>query len=75
MNRRQRRYYRTVLLGVAAMGTLIWAAIDQFDIPPADMLHFFLVSILATAVVIVCAALVAGLWLLLRSALRRGRER
>ena len=36
MSRANRRYYRTILLGIAAMGTLVWAAIDQFVEPPDD---------------------------------------
>ena len=32
MSKASRRYNRTVLLSLAAMGVLIWAAIDQFDL-------------------------------------------
>jgi hypothetical protein len=54
------------------MGTLIWAAIDQFGIPVAEMLDLMLTTLLAVAVVIGGAAIVAGLWLGLRYLLRRG---
>lgn len=63
MSRSARRYYRTLFLGIAAMGTLVWAAIDQFDIPAAQMLEFFLVAVLATLVVIALAAVCVAIWL------------
>ena len=42
MARPRRRYLRTTLLSVAAMGTLIWAAIDQFGIPVEEMVDLLL---------------------------------
>jgi len=72
MSKARRRYLRTTLLGVAAMGTLIWAAIDQFGIPVAEMVDLLLITLLAVAVVIGVAAIVVCLWLGLRYLLRRG---
>ena len=42
MAKSRRRYLRTTLLGIAAMGTLIWAAIDQFGIPVKEMVDLLL---------------------------------
>ncbi len=74
MARKNRRYLRTLLLGIAAMGTLVWAAIEQFDIPPEEMLELFLASLLVLGVVIVAAAVVVALWQGLRYLLNRGGD-
>jgi len=72
MSKARRRYLRTTLLGVAAMGALIWAAIDQFGIPVAEMVDLLMTTLLAVAVVIGVAAIVVSVWLGLRYLLRRG---
>ena len=74
MNRAGRRYYRTTVLAVIAMSTLIWAAMDQFGISRQEMTELFLGAVLVVALVIVCAALAVLLWLGLRKLLRRDRD-
>lgn len=69
MSRANRRYYRTILLGIAAMGTLVWAAIDQFGIPWQEMLDLFLVTLLVAGLVIAVAACCVAAWLVLRKLL------
>ncbi|MEP1471557.1 MAG: hypothetical protein ABJK20_08635 [Halieaceae bacterium] len=71
MSKARRRYLRTTLLGVAAMGTLIWAAIDQFGIPVADMVDLLLTTLLAVGVVIGVAGIGVSVWLGLRYLLRK----
>ena len=71
MSKSARRYYRTILLGVAAMAVLLWSAIDQFGIAWQDMLHLFLATLLVVGLVIAAAALCALLWLGLRKLLHR----
>ena len=71
MNRARQRYYRTTVLAVIAMGTLIWAAMDQFGISRQEMTELFFGAVLVVALVIVCAALTVLLWLGLRTLLRR----
>ena len=72
MAKNSRKYYRTIILGVAAMGALIWSAVDQFGIPWEDMLELLLVTLAVVAVVIVSAALTVGLWIGLRKIRQRG---
>ena len=73
MSKSSRRYYRTIFLGVAAMATLIWAAVEQFDIPLDVMMDLLLTAVLVTAVVIGLAALVTLSWLGLKKLAQRGR--
>lgn len=65
MSKANRRYIRTIILAVAAMSSLIWAAIDLFGIDPQVMLGLFLATAIGAAGIIVAAgivvALVAGL--------------
>ena len=63
MNRAGRKYYRTVLLGIAAMAALIWAAVDQFGISWDEMLDLFLATLAAIGIVILAAALFALIWI------------
>lgn len=71
MSKATRRYYRTILLGLAAMAVLVWSAIDQFGIPWEDMLELFLGALVVVGVAIVIAALIALLWMGLRKLLNR----
>jgi len=67
----RRRYYRTIFLGVAAMATLIWAAMDQFGLTREEMTDQFLSTLLAVGVVIGLAAVTVGAWIGLRRLLWR----
>jgi len=71
MSRRARRYVRTILLGVAALGALVWMAIRQFDIPPSEMAQLFGASALLVLLIIGSAALVVAIWIGLRRLLRK----
>jgi len=66
VSRATRKYYRTVLLGVAAMAALVWAAVDQFGITWEEVLDLFLVTLMVIGIVIVAAALFVGAWIGLR---------
>ena len=72
MARAGRKYYRTIFLGVAAMGALVWSAVDQFGISWEEMLDLLLVTVAVIAVVIGAAAITVALWIGLRSILRKG---
>ncbi len=67
-----RRYTRTIILGVLALGSLVWMAVDQFGVPAREMGELALGTVLAVLVVIGGAALFAALWISLRRLLRRG---
>lgn len=71
MSRARRRYLRTIILGVAAMGALVWVAMEQFGISRQEMSGLFLGTLLAVAIVIGAAAAVVMLWMGLRRLMRR----
>lgn len=71
MTRANRRFYRTLLLGLLALGVLIWAAVDQFGIPWRDMSELLLGTLWIAGGAIVLAALCTLLWVGLRALLRR----
>lgn len=79
MSARNRRFLRTLLLGVAAMGVLVWVVVDQFDIDPREMLELFLGVLLASGMLMLAAAVTALLWTflskLMRGAARRKEQR
>lgn len=74
VSKANRKYYRTIFLGVAAMGTLVWAAVDQFGIPWRDMLALLLQSLLMLAAVIAAAAVCVALVVCLRRLLGSRHE-
>jgi len=60
---RRRRFIRTVLLGVAALGTLLWAAVTQVGVPVERLWSQLLATLLALLLVMLAA--IAGLLALL----------
>ena len=71
MSKASRKYYRTIVLGVAAMAALVWSAVDQFGIPWEDMLDLLLLTIAVIGATILAAAMGAGIWIGLRKLMRR----
>jgi len=53
------------------MAALVWAAVDQFDIPMEDVRELLLGTVLAVALVIGLAAVVVLIWMGLRRLTRR----
>lgn len=74
MSRANRRYYRTILLGLAAMAVLVWAAMDQFGISRQEILELLVATVLAVCLVITLAAGFALLWVMLRKIVQRDRD-
>ncbi|RLA46336.1 MAG: hypothetical protein DRR04_07320 [Gammaproteobacteria bacterium] len=74
MSRASRRFYRTIVLAVLAMASLIWVVIDQFGISQQEMTELFLGTVLIAVLVIICAAVVTLLWVGLRKLLRHGDD-
>jgi hypothetical protein len=66
-----RKHLRTLILGVLAMGGLVWTAMDQFDIPREVMLDLFLATAVGAGLVILAAGLAAVLLIGLRKWLSR----
>lgn len=74
VRRGARRYYRTLLLGVAALGVLVWAAVERFGVSRQEMGELLIGALLLTGGVIGVAALGAGTWIGARRLLRRRRR-
>jgi hypothetical protein len=71
VSRAGRRYIRTILLGTAALGALVWVAVDQFDIPLEEMLDLLILTVSVVGIVIVAAGLTLGVFVGLRKLLGR----
>lgn len=69
--RAAKRFRRTMVLGLLALATLVWAAIDQFGVPVDTVLELALGSALMVVTAIVGAGLFAALWIGLRRLFRR----
>ena len=74
MSRAGRRYYRTIALGVLALGCLVWVAVDQFGVSRSEVSEMFLGALLVMVLVIAAAALVVFMWMGLRKLLRRNSD-
>jgi hypothetical protein len=66
-----RSFYRTLFLGLIALGVLIWSAADQFDIPHRELAELFFGILWIVAGTIIAAAVFAGVWIGLRKWWRR----
>lgn len=75
MSKANRRFYRTVVLGLIALAVLVWAAIEQFGIPLQEMSHLLLITLWVAGGIIVLAAVCALLWVGLRKLLRQDGAR
>ena len=74
MGRAARRYVLRIILAVAALAALVWVAMDQFNIPRAEMQTLFVSTLLAMGLIIVAAAGCAALWIALRRLLGGERD-
>jgi hypothetical protein len=54
-----------------AMAALVWVAMDQFGISRQEMTGLFLGVVLVAVLVVLCAGVVALLWVTLRKWVRR----
>jgi hypothetical protein len=66
-----RRYWRTIILGTLALGVLVWAAVEQFDVPIEEVRTLLLGTVLAVLLVIAAAGIFVLLWMGARRVLRR----
>ena len=71
MTRAGRRYWRTIILGVLALGALVWMAVDQFEVPLGEIGELALGTVLAVMLVIGAAGLFVALWIAVRRLLHR----
>lgn len=61
---------RTVILAVAACATLVWVAIDSFDIPPEQMLSYLIALLIGAVGIIAFAGVSLGVVLLVKRLFR-----
>jgi hypothetical protein len=73
LSKANRRFIRTVILGVLAMSSLIWVAIDQFELSLEEMLTLLYATAIGAGVIIGFAAIVVTLLNVLRKL--RSQER
>jgi hypothetical protein len=73
MSKANRRYLRSILMLVAAMGVMIWSAVDLFSIPIADMRALFIGTAVGVGAVIVTAAVILILVMALRRLITKNR--
>lgn len=74
MSKANRRFIRTVILGVLAMSSLIWVATDQFELSVEEMLSLFYVTAIAVGAVIGFAAIGVTLLNVLRKLRKQKRN-
>ncbi|MBN7798863.1 hypothetical protein [Parahaliea mediterranea] len=70
-SRATRRFRRSMVLGIACLAVLLWAAVDQFGVAPETVAELALGSAVGALVVIAAAALAVALWVGLRRLARR----
>jgi hypothetical protein len=73
MSKANRRYLRSVLMLVAAMGVMVWTAVDLFSNPNADMRALFIGTAIGVGAVIVTAAVILMLVMALRRLITKSR--
>jgi membrane protein DedA with SNARE-associated domain len=56
MSKANARHRRTTILGVLALASLVWVAVDQFDIPLEDMAWLLFYTVVVVLGIIVVAA-------------------
>jgi hypothetical protein len=74
LSKANRRFIRTVILGVLAMSSLIWVATDQFELSVEEMLNLFYVTAIAVGAVIGFAAIGVTLLNVLRKLRKQKRN-
>lgn len=74
MSKANRRFIRTVILGVLAMSSLVWVAIDQFELSLEEMLSLFYATAIGVGVIIGFAAVGVALLNLLRKLRDKQRD-
>lgn len=73
MSKASRRFYRTLILGLAALVVMVWTAVNQFGISRQEMSELLLGTLWIAGGTIVLAGLSAALWIGLRKLFKQGR--
>jgi membrane protein DedA with SNARE-associated domain len=56
MSKAKARYRRSIIIWILALASMVWVAVDQFDIPPEDMAWLLVYTVVVVAAIILCAA-------------------
>ena len=73
MRRGNRRFYRLLVVNLAALCTLVWAALYRFDVPRHEAAALLVGTLLVVAGTILIAGFFAGIWIALRKWMRWGQ--
>lgn len=73
-SRANRRFLRTMVLGILCLVALVWVAVEQFGIPMETLGELALGSAVGALLVILAAALFVALWAGLRRLFRQRRK-
>jgi hypothetical protein len=65
------RYRRSIFISIVSLGSLIWVATDQFDIPRETVGWMLVYTFIAVLGIIAFAAVCVAMWLGLRKLLAR----
>lgn len=68
------RHKRSALIGILASAVFVWAAIDRFDVPPAELAWLLLYCVIGVVTVALLAGICVGLLVAGRRLLGRSRD-
>ena len=74
MSKANARYRRSIIIGIVALGALVWVSTEQYGVPRENIAWMLIYTVAAVFGVIVFAAVVVGLLLVLRKLRGDGRE-
>ena len=74
MSKSNKRYLRSIVLLVLAMGGMVWSAVDLFDIPIEEMRSLLIATAVGVGGVIVAAAVILLLLIGLRKLFGGSRD-
>lgn len=71
MSKATARYRRTTILGVLALASMVWVAVDQFNIPVEEMAWLLVYTIVVVAGIILFAAITVAAMVGLKKLFRK----
>jgi hypothetical protein len=74
MSKANARYRRSIIIGIVALGSLVWVSTEQYGVPRENIAWMLIYTLAGVFSVIVFAAVVVGLLVALRKLKGAGRE-